>query len=60
MNTPPRRSPSSSKKGFHPEADIKQAPTRREYTLEELVRNITSDNRHEEMDFGPPVGREIL
>ena len=36
------------------------APTRREYTLEELVRGITPKNRHEETDFGPPVGREIL
>jgi antitoxin MazE len=36
------------------------APTRREYTLEELVKDITPENRHEEIDFGLPVGREIL
>jgi len=30
------------------------------YTLEELVKKITPENRHEETDFGPPVGREIL
>ena len=36
------------------------APTRRRYTLEELVAGITPENRHEEIDFGPPVGREIL
>ena len=36
------------------------APTRREYSLEELVKGITPQNRHEETDFGPPVGREIL
>lgn len=29
-------------------------------TLEELVARITDENRHEEIDWGPPVGREIL
>jgi antitoxin MazE len=55
--------------GLHPDADVELsvrqgdlvlAPRRREYTLEELVRKITPGNRHEETDFGPPVGREIL
>lgn len=36
------------------------APTPRQYTLEELVKGITAENRHEEVDFGPRVGREIL
>lgn len=36
------------------------APTRRQYSLEELVRGITPENRHEEIDLGPPVGRELL
>jgi len=54
---------------LHPDADVELsvrqgdlvlAPRRREYTLEELVRKITPGNRHEETDFGPPVGREIL
>lgn len=27
-------------------------------TLEELVAGITEENRHPEVDFGPPVGRE--
>lgn len=36
------------------------APTRHHYTLEELVKGITAKNRHDEIDFGPPVGREIL
>jgi len=30
----------------------------KEYTLEELVAGITPENRHEEVDFGPPVGME--
>jgi antitoxin MazE len=55
--------------GLHPDSDVEMsirkgdlvlAPTQREYTLEELVRGITSENRHEETDFGPPVGRELL
>lgn len=28
-------------------------------TLAELVAGITPENRHEETDFGPPVGKEI-
>ena len=28
------------------------------YTLEELVDGITDDNRHEEVDWGRPVGKE--
>jgi len=28
-------------------------------TLEWLVAGITPDNLHEEIDFGPPVGREF-
>ncbi|MGQ0686620.1 AbrB/MazE/SpoVT family DNA-binding domain-containing protein [Bradyrhizobium sp.] len=31
---------------------------RRRYTLDELVAGITSDNRHGEIDWGPPVGNE--
>ena len=29
-------------------------------TLEELVSRMTPENRHEETDWGPRVGREIL
>jgi len=32
---------------------------RRKYTLEELVSKITPQNRHPEMDWGPPQGKEI-
>ena len=42
------------------EAGLRAAPNRREYSLKELVRGITPKNRHEETDFGSPVGREIL
>jgi antitoxin MazE len=31
-----------------------------EYRLEDLVAQITPENRHQESDFGPPVGRERL
>ena len=33
---------------------------KKEYTLKELVKGITSQNRHDEADFGRPVGKEIL
>jgi antitoxin MazE len=55
--------------GLHPDADVEMsvrqgdlvlAPSRREYTLEELVSKITPENRHQETDLGVPVGREIL
>lgn len=29
-------------------------------TLSELIAGITPENKHPEVDFGPPVGREIL
>lgn len=29
------------------------------YRLEELVEGITSENRHDEVDWGPPVGEEV-
>ena len=31
-----------------------------EFDLDELVEAITPANRHEEISFGPPVGRELL
>lgn len=31
---------------------------RKRYDLAELVRGITRENLHEEVDFGKPVGRE--
>ena len=30
-----------------------------EMTLDELIANITPENRHEVFDWGPPVGKEI-
>jgi antitoxin MazE len=31
----------------------------REYTLEELLSQMTKKNRHGEVDFGPAVGKEV-
>jgi antitoxin MazE len=31
-----------------------------EFDLPELLAGITNENLHEEIDFGPPVGRERL
>ena len=33
---------------------------KKEYSLKELVKGITRQNRHDEVDFGRPAGREIL
>ncbi|HET6515411.1 MAG TPA: AbrB/MazE/SpoVT family DNA-binding domain-containing protein [Thermodesulfovibrionales bacterium] len=33
---------------------------KKEYSLKELVKGITAQNRHHEIDFGHPVGRELL
>ncbi len=34
-------------------------PLRREYRLDDLVAAITPDNRHEETNWGSPVGHEV-
>lgn len=31
----------------------------KEYDLDELVGRITPENRHEEVDLGPPMGKEV-
>ena len=31
---------------------------RKEYTLSELLKGITGENLHEEVEFGRPVGKE--
>jgi len=33
---------------------------RKEYDLAELLKRITSENLHDEADFGRPVGKEAL
>ena len=30
-----------------------------DYTLKDLLAQVTEDNRHEVVDFGPPVGKEV-
>jgi len=37
---------------------IVMRPARRRYRLHELVSRITARNRHDETDWGPPVGKE--
>jgi antitoxin MazE len=39
---------------------VELRPTERIPTLEELVAQITPQNRHKELDCGPPVGKEIV
>jgi antitoxin MazE len=33
---------------------------RKRRSLDELLAGITDDNLHAEIDFGPPVGKELL
>lgn len=33
---------------------------KKEYSLKELVKGITLQNRHREADFGRPVGKELI
>jgi len=33
---------------------------KQEYSLKELVKEITAQNRHTEVDYGRPVGKELL
>jgi len=37
----------------------KRKRRKRRYTLDELVAGITTENRHKEIDWGPPVGNEV-
>ena len=42
------------------DGQLRVAPTQEpRYTLEELVSQITPENRHGEIDWGPPVGTEV-
>jgi antitoxin MazE len=42
------------------EGHIEVRPAERIPTLEELVAQITPENRHEETDWGPDRGKEII
>ncbi|MFZ1005475.1 MAG: AbrB/MazE/SpoVT family DNA-binding domain-containing protein [Candidatus Sulfotelmatobacter sp.] len=42
------------------EGQIRLRPAERVPTLEELVAQITPENRHGEIDWGPDVGKEIV
>ncbi len=39
---------------------VELRPAERIPTLEELVAKITPDNRHGEIDLGPPRGKEVV
>jgi antitoxin MazE len=60
----------AKKKGIDLDTDVEVDETkdgviikpvgRRAYSLKELVKGITPQNRHDEADFGRPVGKEII
>jgi antitoxin MazE len=37
---------------------IVKKPRRRKYTLDQLLSQVTEANRHDEVDWGPPAGKE--
>lgn len=39
---------------------VKPEKRKPKYTLEELLENVTEENLHGEIDFGKPVGKELL
>jgi antitoxin MazE len=42
------------------EAIVVRPVKRNRRSLDELLAGITDDNLHDEVDFGPPVGKEML
>lgn len=38
---------------------IKKLDNSQKFSLSHLVKEITDENQHDEIDFGKPVGREI-
>jgi antitoxin MazE len=42
-----------------PDGEIRLTPLKTALTIEELVAGITEHNRHDETDFGEPVGNEV-
>ncbi len=51
--------PTAVKGGGSPERD-KPGSTRHRYRLEQLVAGITKRNRHDEVNWGRRVGKEVL
>lgn len=39
---------------------LKPEKTRKHYNLADLVAKITPENKHDEVDFGAPVGKEQI
>lgn len=40
--------------------EIRPKQDRKKYVLSEMVSKMTKNNIHPEIDWGPPVGREII
>ena len=38
---------------------IVKTTRQRKYTLEELLAQVSEENRHDEVDWGPPMGNEV-
>jgi antitoxin component of MazEF toxin-antitoxin module len=56
-----KRPVKSSQNQSDAEVSRKQRPLiTTKYSVDDLVKKITPANRHDEIDFGQPVGRELL
>ena len=40
--------------------EIRIKPARKKYSLDELIAQITPENRYAEINWGPDIGKEIL
>ena len=40
--------------------EIRPKNPNKKYVLSEMLKKVTKDNIHPEIDWGPPVGREII
>lgn len=49
----------ASRESLQENAEVEVTTVRKRLTIEELVEGITEENRHEETDWGPPVGNEV-
>ena len=40
--------------------EIRPKSAGKKYVLSEMLKKVTKENIHPEVDWGPPVGREII
>lgn len=56
----PQNLPLKNLSSFFEDHSGNKADVGEEYTLQELMSNVTEENKHERIDFGIPAGKEML